>query len=522
MSIEIGRFRVNWHLAAEQDRALAAATFARLLDEILEPALEDAVTECARDDELVAIRSVDVPRIVVRTDADARAWAGQVSAAVAGTMGAGGSGVVRYRSRSAAVVDILRRVALADARLVWAWRALGLWPDSTAEPADVLLDLLAVEPGSIVPLLEATGSTLPAVLELLGSRRLARLSVLAWHAHGAAPVRPPDAWRPAGQGSAAVAATAAVSTSAAVAATASTALARFVVDRLLPAGPLASAPVSAVAIAALLVLHADPTAVRFGRGSAQVEALLAQMAREAPRTPDDATGGAVPNEPGRPASPQPVDDTGRAGDGGPDAAASVEDGGNVSGNVSGNVGGVATRWAGLLFCLHPLRPLLDPRTPAAAGHVEIGDALLDAVDRHGLAPLLYVLGTALGGRASGPAEDPLGPVDAALLTFCGLPPGSTPPDADRCHAAAPVAGPLADAVVAALRVRLGDRPLGAAPEAALLRAVLRRTGVVRCDPGWWQVDLRLDEVTTDLRAAGLDLNPDWLPALGGVVRFHYG
>ena len=57
--------------------------------------------------------------------------------------------------------------------------------------------------------------------------------------------------------------------------------------------------------------------------------------------------------------------------------------------------------------------------------------------------------------------------------------------------------------------------------AALLRETARRTAAVEADPGWIDARLSLDEVSIDVRRAGLDLDPGWLAWLGVVVRFVY-
>ena len=52
--------------------------------------------------------------------------------------------------------------------------------------------------------------------------------------------------------------------------------------------------------------------------------------------------------------------------------------------------------------------------------------------------------------------------------------------------------------------------------------VCRRTAEIVFDPAWLEVHLPLDEVSVDLRRAAIDLDPDWLPWFGAVVRFVYG
>jgi len=46
--------------------------------------------------------------------------------------------------------------------------------------------------------------------------------------------------------------------------------------------------------------------------------------------------------------------------------------------------------------------------------------------------------------------------------------------------------------------------------------------VVEAAPGWIDVLLDLDELSVEVRRAGLDLDPGYLPWLGCVVRFRYG
>ena len=58
------------------------------------------------------------------------------------------------------------------------------------------------------------------------------------------------------------------------------------------------------------------------------------------------------------------------------------------------------------------------------------------------------------------------------------------------------------------------------PEALLSRIVSRR-GVIEAEPGWLDVRLDLADVDVDVRVAGLDVDPGWVPWLGAVVRFSY-
>jgi hypothetical protein len=79
---------------------------------------------------------------------------------------------------------------------------------------------------------------------------------------------------------------------------------------------------------------------------------------------------------------------------------------------------------------------------------------------------------------------------------------------DRCRCA----------LVANLRERLAA---GEVDDAALLRQVCARRAEILADPGWIEVRLSLDEVSTTIRRCALDLDPGYLPWLGVVVRFVY-
>jgi len=51
--------------------------------------------------------------------------------------------------------------------------------------------------------------------------------------------------------------------------------------------------------------------------------------------------------------------------------------------------------------------------------------------------------------------------------------------------------------------------------------VTDRSGRIEREQGWVDVHLALADVDVDVRRAGLDLDPGWVPWLGCVVRFRY-
>ena len=51
--------------------------------------------------------------------------------------------------------------------------------------------------------------------------------------------------------------------------------------------------------------------------------------------------------------------------------------------------------------------------------------------------------------------------------------------------------------------------------------MVRRPGSVLARPGWIEVRLPAEQVDLQVRRAGLDLDPGWVPWLGAVVRYRY-
>ena len=110
----------------------------------------------------------------------------------------------------------------------------------------------------------------------------------------------------------------------------------------------------------------------------------------------------------------------------------------------------------------------------------------------------------------------------AALAFAGLPPGSEPPSAGQPSPSdeeqRELDGYVAE-IVAALRESLGD---SGRDDRALVEYVCARECEVVADPGWIEARFSIEDVTLDIRRAGLDLDPGYLPWLGIVLRFVYG
>jgi hypothetical protein len=153
-----------------------------------------------------------------------------------------------------------------------------------------------------------------------------------------------------------------------------------------------------------------------------------------------------------------------------------------------------TEWGGVLFVLN----LVD-------------DAVLGTLASAPLRPALITTAALLTGA---PEDDPgiqafagcLGTVGPSQLD-------SAVQGVDRRDEVA-MAGPRNAAAL--LRKQLAD--LGFTDAAG----VMQRRAVLRAAPGWLEAEFSIDDVDLDVRRAGLDIDPDWLPWLGTVVTFRYG
>ena len=155
--------------------------------------------------------------------------------------------------------------------------------------------------------------------------------------------------------------------------------------------------------------------------------------------------------------------------------------------------------AGLLFVINVLRDagLIDP--------------LLDdpALAQRSSRWILHRLALALV-----PAE----PGDAAVLAFAGLGPHEMPPASEEEM-------PAADERAALLRhARLCIEHTCARfedPAGDCFYNVCARHGEIVAEPGWIEIRFPLSTIATDIRRAGLDLDPDYVDWLGLVMKFTY-
>ncbi|WP_224242775.1 contractile injection system tape measure protein [Hyalangium gracile] len=528
-TLRIHQLTTRYRLPASalEERARLDRVLRQMLDEVLEAALERAGVPTHEE---ICVRELHVPvrlRLEAADSSLAVDWSLALVEALKEALVKGGAGVVHYGSRHHALVDVALSAARGELSRTWAWKQLGMWSlagngVSEAEAVREANRALLADPRAIVPVISelARAGALLRFIELTradGATALARAALT----HSAAP---------------AALAVPAPSEEAPRAASAPSSLERQVA-RILGASKIARAIVSSAgathalptearslrALAVFSVLEAEPTAFRQGpRASTHLLLDVEQRLRtSASGTPTASRGPAAEassprQDPARASSNQERESTPDASVQGkepaPDAStprrdstadATTQEPESTPDSALTQVRRRGTtRAAGLLFLLHIVDELGLPDTLLSSEFAAV----------RGPRWMLHQLALTL---------QPLEPADPAALAFAGLAPDAEPPsegeppptDAERDFLAA-----CATRIVERTRERLGQPD---EPREKLLLFVCRRRGEVVADPGWIEIRMELDEVSTELRRAGLDLNPDWLPWLGVVMRFTY-
>jgi len=551
-AVVVDRLAITWRADDMLDQQRLDRLVALLIDGPLEDALDDVGLG---DDDEVCLRVVDVAsHEVLWEQGDAELVAGWSRSIARGVRDAVASApsdaiVVRYRTRAHAVIDIVDRAVAGDLDRSWAWAQLGLWPASasTASPSDTALaswvgDLLVDHPALVVPAITtvARRGRWADLVALVGWDRLAAAAEQAWQLAGGLPVARlaaaaaaaatdrPDAVRHAAAMAQAIArrSTLARAWSASGASRPATASTRAVDhSRRLGTGAHDLAATSATTVAMLAVLDVEPSTPARGTAALELVAAVTDELAKPDAPPGIAAGSSVVRpatsigiaKPAGDAAVATADDVQPATIGSVGPGTMPSDGDGVDPSAAGRAG-AHTAWGGLLFMLH----LVDG---AALARRVASDSSGTPVSTRGL---LHAVGRRVLARAV-PDAEPVGERDPAVLAFCGLAPDADPPvllDADDLEAlrqARRLVVRETDLLLDRLRARVEPRQdAHQRTETALLLAVCWRRAVIEHDPGWLDVVLDLDEVSTDVRRAGLDLDLGYLPWLGCVVRFRYG
>lgn len=519
----MARLRARYRLPAGD--ADARPRLDALLREVLDDALEHALDRAGvpRHEE-VCVRRVDAParlRLGAPDSALVAAWSVALADAIRATLDGGGSDVVRFRNRGHALADLLVSVARGDHARAWAWRQLGLWSagdDASGEVAvDQAVRALLSRPESVVAALSAVAraGALPA---LAGRIRPDAWTAVARAALEAAAVpdsavrvlvRPSEPDPSAGStgGTAGDADGGPGAPSASPADAVLRRVRRTAGQSAIARAVLARPDVATDrrrALALLALLEAEPAAL--ARGLAASTELVAAVEDEIAPDAEPRTDGARRDSERRGAASadREAELSGvesRTPDQQADGGAEPDESPMPAQRAAGE-----TRWGGLLFLLHVVGELGIPEEVAAS----------DVLAARSLRWVLFHVAQSLLG---------LDERDPAALAFAGLGPDRVPPTRGEEPATAAEMDEV-DTLARRLEARLFERLRGEpAPDrraaAALLRETARRAATVEADPGWIDARLSLDEVSIDVRRAGLDLDPGWLPWLGVVVRFVY-
>jgi hypothetical protein len=442
------------------------------------------------------------------------------------------SRAVVYQSRRQAVADLAISTARGDFRRAWAWRQLGLWQSRTAvsesQRVSEFVRALCSERGVIVPTLRvlAEAGWLLRMAERLTDRHWETLASTVLSEAGAnnllsqlAPRSPERALREARR-----------------------VINRSSFMRALAASHLLSDASVLVrrSISALAIVEIEPALLRTETAAAVIE-IISEACTEAPEsllttansddTSNDITTSAARKETTSSFTAEPKGET-TADDADAFYHQKSFDPADLSADASADHPRenatlsnrfaeadeksqpidlrerAFTRWGGLLFLLAVFEDL----------------NLLEVILEHPVLrerPFTWVL------HQLAMTIAPVSPDDPAALAFAGLSPDirfkpqifANELGSDQ-RSAAEICGlcELAESMIEHLSSFLVFED---EPPASLVEFVCRRRAEIVADPGWIEARFSLDEVSTEIRRAGLDLDPGYMSWLGIVMRFVY-
>jgi hypothetical protein len=539
VEVAIHKLATQYHLPAH------ALGERRKLDEVRTRALDDgfrlALQGAGIDDEAeLCIRNLFVPvrlRLGTTDEALATNWSVALAEEISRVLRHGPTtNVVVYHSPRQALVDMASGVARGDLRRAWAWRQLGLWVTShavsDAAAVNELVNALLRAPQMIVPALTAV-----AELGWLHSVS-ARFTAEHWDALGCAVLREvrgaglPEVTGSQPPARAVHAAWQVLNRSQILAAVSSTAVRGMAAN-------------VRRAVAVLAIMNVDPGLLRRDTAAVVVNLIAAAISSPQPQAEsefDEASFDTSPEVKAEaaarharsaiPASDQFVETSSQPQGTGTnsDPAFHSESARSESAETSARAdkqllksaadqswfkqytdekpGPVdrrrraISRYAGLLYLIAIVQELELPEQITA-------DEFL------GPRPLAWVLHELALLLAPIEARDP------AALAFAGLAPEAEfawKDEADRSEAETRALSAFADQIVTRLASLFEAEEIN---DFSPLEFVTRRRGEIVADTGWIEVRFSLDDVSTEIRRAGLDLNPGYVPWLGLVVMFVY-
>lgn len=392
---------------------------------------------------------------------------------------------VVYHSRRQALMDFAISISRGDLRRAWAWRQMGLWQSrSGTNESQAMFELvhsLCSAPAMIVPALRVlaeTGSLLRMAKRLI-EEQWAALAFAVLSEIGASDLlrelsAPPSARavREARQ-----------------------IINRSLLLRAIAAARLLSEVSNEVrrSIAALVIAEVEPALLKTATAPAVLKIIVDSCAQASIYEDKYEDNWPAPDSE-HSASPNSVAATADQ----PDHQPSDTDEDLEPLDLRQRV---LTRWGGLLFLCGVLEDLKIP------------DFILDhpLLSRRPFSWVLHQLALNLVAIA---------PEDPAALVFAGLPIKAKPPSNEEAPASEQEAEALREIVVA-IDERLSF--LLALEEETVnpIDFVCHRRAEIVADPGWIELRFSLDDVSTELRRAGLDLDPGYVSYLGFVLKFAY-
>lgn len=438
----------------------------QLVRSVVSAACEQAIARLGLTDESeLCVRHISAPvslRLNVSDKAVIDCWSAALAEEIASAVRNGSSRrVVVYQSRRQALIDMVQGIARNDLRRRWAWQQLGLWrsPGVATEALAIveLVRALCSQREMVVPILKAVAAS--GELQIIATR----LTGPQWEALALAALGDIGASQLSeGTGEA---------PSAAVIGEVSRVIKRSVVFRSIALSLRLVEIGQSIrrSLAMLAVVEVEPMLLR-GKSAAELIDAIANVTRRASLpeefadVADDFVADRFESD-----DREPLDLRKHA----------------------------FTHWGGLLFLIPILHDLNIPE--AILDHPVLGLRDFQWV-LHQLA--LNILD--------------LAPNDPAALAFVGLAPEAKPPSSEE--------QPANESEIAALQdmvARIVERLRYLIEVEDPIEFVCHRSAEIVADPGWFEIKFSLDDVSTEIRRAGLDLDPGYVSWLGVVVRFSY-
>jgi hypothetical protein len=507
---QIGKFAAHYHFPPSAPPALAARqrldqVMKLVLDEMFERALGAA--GLPEDGEL-CLSKIRAPIRLHLAKSDAllaEEWSRELAEEILRAMR--DRRAVFYRSRWQALMDMAVSVARGDLSRAWAWRQLDLWrANDTAGESEAISELVRAvssDPVAVIPALNALAEAgcLERIARRFNARHWTALATAALNEAGATGLIKEVDNNPSSRAL-------------------RDAMRVIKSSRLLPAitasQSLAGESLEACrAAAAMVALEAEPARLISESAGAMV-GLIAGAIRSAvtelsPSLPgmssaDHGIDQKAVNETLREdAPPETLDGATKAP--GTTRATVIKhnsgqnaEKGEKESEVADRRQRTLTQFGGLLFLLGLFEEL--KLAPEILAHPALGAR-----------PFRWVM------RRLALALAPVEENDPAAMAFAGLTPGGELPldhelpGETETGAIDSMAARIVEHLCALIEWR-GD-------QAGLIEFVCHRSAEIVADPGWIEARFSLDEVATEIRRAGLDLDPGYVPWLGVVVRFIY-